>query len=351
MVHEDIIKVVEAISLFSPNQYAIHDTLRDIGKIRLIDPYAGLGDTHYEMNQPAPEDGAIHPNFNAVLATDIYNQLYNKTAADDHRTLCSVDEFVRTLSTANCGSGAWEDGWRFRGKDVQDGRIVVERNGMRYWVTQQEASFDQEPTPGGDCRVRIPKEVRRLNSNFYMAFGNRITSDHQNTKRQVIRLYWNLTAGAASTYMSLVTASLNEGNHAFRTKVLSDPGAYTRSDAGVLYLYRDELPATLPHIREIYKCIASKLKRNVPLFSRLLRPGLGFAEDTGGALSFGFSRAQTIANAMVRCLAEARTEKTQVIRSVGAAFEDEGINPMQPYARQKNLDEYDRLLKDSHEFH
>lgn len=345
MVHEDILHTVDAINFLSRDQYRIDTTLREIDKIRIIDPYRVFG----EEGRGA-ETGAylaknnLNPALDRILATDIYNLLYNKSPADSFSASTAHDHFKSQLSACNSGTGSWEDGWQIVESDLRNNHIAVKKGQVVFWVEADEVKCQGKPDASTSCRVRIPKETRNLNANFFMIFGNLSTVGCKNPLEDVVRFYWNLTAEGALDYVRFCTEALNRERLHFKTKVISDPRAYHRSDAGVLYVNRADLRETLPIIKDIHGRLQGKIKPATPLFAKRLADGLGFAEDPRDDNSFGFSRAKIIAGALIRCLVEGRSSRGEIVQFIRQSFEEEGIDALAPYALRDHLFDYEQVL-------
>lgn len=347
MVHEDIENTIDAIVFISEHKYTINSITRDIDKIKIIDPYSVV---HVETLENSDQSSSIEKNkemyFAKVLSTDIYNLLYNATSLSSRHVACSRNDFISDLSNSNNGNGTWEYGWKYIGEAETDEHAMVSRNGVVFFVPKTEIKFrDNIDDAGCICWVKIPKEIRNLNVNFYMAFGNSSDIGQEASTEDVVRFYWNLMASGAVDYMRLITSEFNHFGFSFKTKVISDPKSYDRSDAGVLYVRKKDLREVLPIVQRVHHEIRRHLRTTVPLFSRRLHNGLALAEDPRDTLSFGFSRAKTIADALISCLANKGGERRQFIQSVQSAFESQGIDPMNPYALKVNVDDYERILR------
>ena len=112
---------------------------------------------------------------------------------------------------------------------------------------------------------------------FYLALGDQPEDDGRDNAEpeQEVRFYWHLTLDAAVTFMAAATSLLNESRLPFRLKVLSDPGAYHRADAGVLYVHSRDTCRIAPILTRIYSAVADGLRPDVPLFAKRLRPRPG----------------------------------------------------------------------------
>jgi hypothetical protein len=345
MVHEDILHTVNAINFLSRDQYRINTTVREIDKIKIIDPY-GVFD-HEDRGAEAASYLAknnLNPALGRILATDIYNLLYNKASADGSSTGTAHDHFKSQLSACNSGTGSWEDGWQIVRSDIRNDQILVRKGQVVFCVRLDEVKCQGKMDASMACRVRIPKETQNLNVNFFMIFGNLSSVGCKNPVEDVVRFYWNLTADGALDYVRLCTDALNRERLHFKTKVISDSRAYDRSDAGVLYINRSDLRETLPIIKGIHGRLRGKIKPATPLFAKRLADGLGFAEDPRDDNSFGFSRAKIIAGALIRCLVEGRRSSDEIVLSVQQSFEEEGIDPLTPYALKDHVFDYEQVL-------
>jgi hypothetical protein len=283
----------------------------------------------------------------ATLELDLYVHLYTRSheittrgqggagAASDP---LGKRAFVGALSGANRGRGTWEAGWRILRME-DDGRAVVESNGVEFWVDPTGfETGDEAPRAGGWARVQVGKELRALVPGFYVAIGDGPGAGPPSERGPApvpgVRLYWHLTADAAVPYMAAITRALNDRAVPFRTKVLSDPGGYVRSDAGVLYLARDDVAPTADAVREVHARLdgAGALRPSTPLWTLTLAPGLGFAEDPlpgpDGSVSFGQSRCRLAARGLIEAGPGPVDERVAAIRR---AFDHAGHDPDRPW--------------------
>ncbi|MQY47080.1 hypothetical protein GAO09_13660 [Rhizobiales bacterium RZME27] len=225
---DDVAKVMNAVEILSHGFYRIDGIERDLAKIKVLDPSknAALATS----GNDAPEE-----LLRKVLTTDIYNRLYNRAEAKFPRLDADMlGDFVNHLSQANCGEGAWQDGWSLLGEDPQTKEMVLRFDGVMFWAQKEAVRLSAD---GEGCRVRAGKEHRFLNAHFYMALGDTCVDALGSQPGPLLRFFWHLTAEAAIDYIAAITKVLNQAGICFRTKVLSSPHEYNRSDAGVLYIH------------------------------------------------------------------------------------------------------------------
>lgn len=126
--------------------------------------------------------------------------------------------------------------------------------------------------------------------------------------------------------------------------MLSDPEAYSRSDAAVLYIDRSQLDEVLAVILQLYHAVQDGMKQSTPLFVKTLLPGLGLAEDPSNGLSFGISRSKLIAETLYDCMLCGISNKEQMEDILGNALLNAGISATHPYATAGNIKMYENII-------
>jgi hypothetical protein len=304
--HPDLLAVIDAAEVVSAARYVV------------------LGETR---------EAADEPTLLAALEGELYARLYTRPAprgAAPADPLAQRDH-VAALSAANNGRGTWEPGWSAGAAD-EDGRVAVSKDGVTFWAMPQGVRTGRGvPRPGEFCRVWVAKELRNLMPGYYLAIGDGDPADQRDAPEPLARLYWHLTARAAVPYVATATATFNALGVPFRTKVLSDPGAYTRADAGVLYLERRHYPALGDAIRAVRRRIEDDLRPQVPLFTRPLAPGLGLADDPLNGMSFGQHRCRLAAQGLWRCFVQGDRTREARAATLAATFREAGLDPARPH--------------------
>ena len=97
----------------------------------------------------------------------------------------------------------------------------------------------------------------------------------------------------------MATQRLNGAAVPFFLKVIADPAAFRRADAGMLLVARGDREAVLPAVRALYSRLFGHLEPATPASTKALAPGLGFAQGPGDGTSFGTSRCMIVAEALV----------------------------------------------------
>lgn len=281
------------------------------------------------------------------LASALYHRKYcrptpgssNAVPSDPRRSRV----FVEQLSHANCGSGTWEPGWIVQAVET-DGTFVVrrQRDDLLVWARpDQFRSGGGAPEIGPIGRVRVAKELREMLQGYYMAFGDADRGqDDGHEPTDIVRFYWNLTAEGAVPWIRELTGRFNAAGIPFHAKVLSDPAAYVRADAGVLYVERGNVAGTLDLLPDVHANVRTSLRSTVPMFTKRLAPGLAVAEDPGDGRSFGQHRCQLIAEALVRAFEAAAVGFASRLQTVVDRFADEGLSVARPWLNTRSGDVY-----------
>jgi class II lanthipeptide synthase len=281
----------------------------------------------------------------STLQTQLYNDFYcqgglsvNRTESRLPRLRAQSYTFTQALSAANAGSGTWEAGWVVHA--VTGGQVRVERNGLALYLPYrpQVEEAPERALPAGPLQLRLPKEFHSLSPGFYFALGDRPFSEEASPN--LLRLYWNLTPPGAVRWIGLVTARLNPAGLPFKCKVLNDPEAYLRCDAGVLYIRREDYQPVAGLLEAVYPKIRPALKPLTPVFTKPLADGLGLAEDPGQGESLGMQRCRIVAEGMLRAHEQGLRTVTESLPVVEACFLEEGIRLDEPFLNPGSRDVY-----------
>ena len=200
------------------------------------------------------------------------------------------------LAAVNAGTGWLQPGWRVVAEE--DERWVVERGGLRLWVTAGDIETDGGALRIGDVvAVRHSSDLPALSPGFYMARGERGFSTSR--PRVYDRVYLDLRREGAVAFVREATRRLNRAGLAFIAKVVDEPGGFDRRDAAVLFFERRDRERALEAADDLARALAPFLDPGAPAMTLPLGPGVAFAEDPGGEESFGSHRCLLIADAAV----------------------------------------------------
>jgi hypothetical protein len=329
-IHADLSRVIEAVEIVDHGTVKVSGTVFTVGDLpsspnMLVAPFEGQ---HPEVSKNTGVS-----ILEVFLTGLIYQLLYTRP---QHRTVNArgieaLRDFQNLLSQSNGGSGTWEPGWTFAGYSPC-GKCILWRYGIRFWVQPSHVDLQTGTlVEGSSCRVLVPKEYKGLLPSFYLFTGNERCSE-STAPNTVIRLYLHLTATIAPAFVERLSHSFNASCIPFRAKVLNSPDAYCRADAGTVYLTLDAFLKALRLVRELYTDLKSSLRRDIPMFTLRMAPGLAFADDPQNGSSFGQHRCLLIARGLLRAFtAVSRPDVDVNCRYVEEVFVEEGLDPGKPY--------------------
>ena len=132
--------------------------------------------------------------------------------------------------------------------------------------------------------------------------------------------------------MAACTSVLNAAAIPFVLKVVDRPGGFTRCDAAVLYLQRGGFGGARASLASVAAACAAHLRPGVPAFTKALAEGIAVAEHQPelGA-SFGTSRCQIVAEALVRAREQGAVGLGERLEAVAGRFADHGLDVDRPY--------------------
>jgi len=278
-----------------------------------------------------------------LLENALYVKLYTRSRAAGTQVSHTLQrEFVARLSAANVGRGAYDGGWTVVALE-DDGTIGVQKDGLTLWARPQECLFESTaPVIGATARVCVGKEQRLLNPGFYFAFSNGFFD----SKADLVRVYWNVSAAGAPPLVRAITQHLNEAEVPFRFKTLNEPQLFARADAAVLYIDRRGYAKARYALVKILGLVRPWLGSETPLMTKRLAPGVGLAEDPGSQeTSFGQHRCRVVAEASWQSYRAGRTTEHERLDDLAQAFVARGLDPMRPYLESGSLDQYPQLEK------
>lgn len=240
--------------------------------------------------------------------------------------------FPHRLSAANQSRDRWDPGWRIY--EVRTGGWIAVQKGDRC-RSAQPGEYATHAGPGIPPRVGDPasllvlRESHQLQAGFYYAFGETLSDQFDDF--QIVRFYFHSSAEGIFALLRHLTGRLNRYAVPFRMKCLSDPAFYDRTDAAVLYVARRWFQMAAAVVLDLPADAAAGLRSTVPLFSRLLRPGVGLAEDPGNGESFGMHRCRLVAEGLVEAWQSGLRGPGERLEAVRARFTAAGMSLERPH--------------------
>jgi hypothetical protein len=254
------------------------------------------------------------------------------------RTVAGPDdggEFVRGLSQANGGRGAWQDDWRIAALDADgDGLRVMRPDGLALHAPAGDVRVEGEIAAGAAAAVLLPKELRGLSPGFYTALGDSGCAAGD----ALVGLFWNVAAAGAATLVARITYALNGARLAFCLELRDDPSRYAGADAVLLTIARADFGPAIKLLRPLLRALGPHLADGAPAFTKPLARGLAVAELPAGGPRFGEHRCGLLAEAIVAVGGASAAQRLAAVRTRFAAA---GIGLDAPYLQPGSADAYD----------
>jgi hypothetical protein len=267
----------------------------------------------------------------------------------ENNTYLGVDlGFYERLHESNRGEGYFDRGWSVV-KQESDGSLAVTKGGLTLHIGRdRHLPLDQQSASVGDT-VTIRKPRNLVQNGFYMAVGNQGSDGRGNSKGNsaIARIYFNLSPEGALAVMNSLTRQLNEIAIPFSFKALYNPSDYGRYDSAVLYIDKSNYEVVRQVIQTVYAENQSHFQTEVPLFTKLLAPGLALAEEPDHKFatkeSFGTHRCQIVANGLLEAWQNGDDSPDTRLASILENFSLLGIDLRRPYLNAKSEDIYTTL--------
>jgi len=232
-----------------------------------------------------------------------------------------LTSFSRSLSRANAGVTTLLPGWQVIGDDGQF--VVVERDDLRLWARPEEVIDDGN----GVVQLRVPVDLEGASPGFYCVRG----TTPPRTTGPVDRFYWNVRPSGAARLIRTATERLNHLGIPFVIKVIADPEAFGRTDAGLLEVAHADREVVLPTVRVLYARLGGDLDPPTPAFTKALAPGLAFAQQPTAGESFGTSRSVLVAEALVAAYERGHHTTDGRLAAVRRTFDAAGLDLDRPH--------------------
>ncbi|WP_026100063.1 T3SS effector HopA1 family protein [Fortiea contorta] len=248
--------------------------------------------------------------------------------------------FYDRLHENNRGKGYWSYGWEVVNKET-DGTLSVQRDGLTLHVEQNEDNLLS--TSGGKfVAIKLPKNL--VQNGFYMAVADAGMSQQ---RQKLVRVYFNLVPEGAVAVMDSLTTHLNAIPIAFTFKALYNPSDYGRYDSAVLYFEKNDYELVHPVLGLIYAEHRAHFQEQVPLFTKLIAPGLAIAEEPDTKFneqeSFGTHRCQIVADGLIMAWQQGNNTPDERIAAILQNFASQGITLQRPYLNPNSEDIYTPL--------
>jgi hypothetical protein len=279
----------------------------------------------------------------AALAADASSDNLALHQNLENNTFLGVDlEFYDRLHKSNLGEGYFDPGWQVL-RQESDNSLAVTKGGLTLHIERDRhlQLTEQSASVGNVVAIRMPRNL--VQNGFYMA----VSDAGPDTHPQTVRVYFNLIPEGAIALMQSLTRQLNQIRIPFAFKVLYNPSDYGRYDSGVLYFEKSNYEVIRQVLKNVYAEHQSHFRTEVPLFTKLLAPGLALAEEPDckfvAVESFGMNRCQIVANGLLEARATGDESPQSRMAAIHQHFSLLGIDWQHSYLNANSLDIYTPL--------
>jgi hypothetical protein len=241
--------------------------------------------------------------------------------------------FYQRLHAQNVGKGYFDPGWQVL-RQEQDGLLAVQKDGLTLHVGDRHLQSSAIAI-GDTVSVRLPSNA--LDSGCYVAISNAGPCQSDGAQQsQRVNLYFNLTLEGIVNAMQYFSSALNELNLPFTLSVPYDvERCEGLCDAATLTFNKTDYGAVQPFLTQFYRHHIDKFQPEVPLFAKLLAPGLGLSEQPLYPFipqeRFGLNRFQVLAEGLIHAWRQGENSASEREASILRSFSNYKIDLRYPY--------------------
>ena len=234
---------------------------------------------------------------------------------------------IARLSDANATKAITQRDWVVR--SVMDtGAVIAERYGVvrKFAPGLFLADPDMVPLRAG-CRITATHHAgsQSLQPGFYHIFSQAKLDMAEVVT--TLRFYVNIASpDHAAKVAKLLSTALNDYQVPFTYKTATRLCDYSRADTAVLYIPDRMFSITAEVLRQLIPTLTPFLDPHAPSMTKLWGQGIGFAQDPATGASFGASRSEIIAHALIAARSGAGSKATIFASSFADQIKRLGLN-------------------------
>jgi hypothetical protein len=245
--------------------------------------------------------------------------------------------FYQQLRQSNQGTGYFDGGWVVK-RQSNRGEWQMAKEGLTFYVRPDKhlLPIQQNASVGDAVAVRLPPNW--LEPGFYGAIGDAgIVPDGS----AALEMCFNVSAEGAIALMRHFTEQLNAIALPFSFKVLLDPEDYGRYDAAILQVEKSSYSILHSIVQQGYDQVKPHLQPQMPLFMKVLAPGVGLAEEPDtDPRDFGLHRCQLVADALWHCHQQGQESPLARRDAIQREFAQQNLDLVYAYLNAHSLDDY-----------
>ena len=261
----------------------------------------------------------------------------------DNKTYQELDsEFYQKIQDNNQGTGYFDSGWLVI-REEGEKSLAVTKNGLTVYIKRDRhlPLAEQSARVGDSVKILLPSN--QIESAYYIAIGN-AGSQYLDRPTKLVSIYFNLSSDGAVAVMNSLTQQLNALALPFSFKVLYNRVYYHCYDSGILSFDQRNYQVILPILQSVYSKHQSYFQAEVPLFTKVLAPGLALAEEPDQKFfeqdNFGRNRCLMVANGLLAAYQKGDESPQKRIAEITEQFSLMGIKLQYPYLNPNSEDIY-----------
>lgn len=243
-----------------------------------------------------------------------------------NNTVNGVDiNFYRQLRQGNPSHGYLDPDWQVVA-ETDAGELVVLKDGLHLHIDpHQHLPRDLNQVKiGSFVPIYLPPDL--VGQDTYDLVGNLGIPARSHS----VQIYFNFTPSAALAIATQLANELNRIGIPFQFAILDNPTSFYRYDAGTLCLSQQDYTAIQSMLMEIYHQHQAEFSADIPLFTKLLAPGLGIAEVPTGTTTFGMQRCELLAIGLLAAMEQNQNLPAEKLSRIRQEFTTAGIDWLKP---------------------
>lgn len=246
------------------------------------------------------------------------------------------------LHKNNMGKGSFFSNCPVLNKEA-DGNLTVKVQDIALNIQpENHLQLAERKAVIGDA-VAISMPSSQLKRGYYTAIGDAMFS----FTAPVVLVYFNFSVEGAVALMKSLTTRLNIINIPFVFLVFYNPSSYGGYYSGFIRFHKDNYKSVQQVLKTVYKKNQSYFQEQVPLFTKVLAPGIALTEEPKQPFqsfeNLGMNRCTVVAHALMEAHEKGDESPETRMQYIIQHFDRLGIDLERPYLNPDSEDIYTPL--------
>jgi hypothetical protein len=248
-----------------------------------------------------------------------------------------LEELKQSVGDQTIG---YDLGWQIEEKDQQQ-NLYIKKGFIQSIVSggnYLSSQFFNEDSIQPNTIAKVKKACSYKEGDYFIFFYGSTPSESKGNF--LTRIYFNTNENHVVSLIKQLYTWLNKIQLPFEMKCPVYSHAYGRKDSLVLYLNKRYTNYFLQLLERKHDLIAGQLENSIPMFTKQLYAGIGFAESPpDNHSSFGMSRCDLIAKGIFSCI-QFETQKSKWYETIDSDLKSMNFNPDAFYLNPYNFYPY-----------